>query len=180
MSKPGCVFCENKYKWSDLWLVPSALLRLRTRVAHNILFPGSPPGWADSNWHVPCFVVKGCPTPEAATPVCQPLPPETASWAYGADYDLAELWSSPSSQKTASAPSSTLRLFKCLLFTTLKGFVLPKGHEQSTSEKEHFKSSWICNKMQITPTVTPWELTKCIISNLTDLLVVIQKNPMNF
>lgn len=30
-------------------------------------------------------------------------------------------------------------------------------------------------KLQITPTVTPWELTKCIISNFTDLQVVIQK-----
>lgn len=30
-------------------------------------------------------------------------------------------------------------------------------------------------KLQITPTVTPWELTKCIVSNLTDFLVVIQK-----
>lgn len=30
-------------------------------------------------------------------------------------------------------------------------------------------------KLPITPTVTPWELTQCIISNLTDLLVVIQK-----
>lgn len=35
-------------------------------------------------------------------------------------------------------------------------------------------------KLQITPTVTPWELTKCVISNLTDLLVVIQKKKHKF
>lgn len=124
-------------------------------------------------------MVKARPTREAATPVFQSLPPETTGWSCRTDYDLAELSSTPS-QKTASAPSSKLRLLKCLLFTTLKGFVSPKGHEQNNTRRNILKVHGFVIKWQITPTVTPWELTKSIISNLTDLLVVMQKKSTNF
>lgn len=51
----------------------------------------------------------------------------------------------------------------------------PKDMNRAPARRNTLKVNGFVIKLQITPTVTPWELTKCIISNLTNLLVVIQK-----